>query len=68
MQQGNYQHLSKLACRPPQIPLYIGLFENKKGLELVSWPQFDKFYFVVLHKLTIFHYQTVFTLQVMFHA
>ena len=42
----------------------------KKGLELVFRPNFSynffnkKNYFVILHKLAKFHYQTVFTSQV----
>ena len=41
----------------------------KKGLELVSRLHFSGnffffFFFIILHKLTKFHYQTVFTSQV----
>ena len=41
----------------------------KKGLELVSTPNFScdfliRKYFAILHKLAKFHYQTVFTSQV----
>ena len=42
----------------------------RKGLELVSRPHFaytfliKKNYFLILHKLAKFHYQTVFTSQV----
>ena len=44
-------------------------FNNKKNLELVSRPHlkefFDKnFSCVILHKLAKFHYQTLFTSQV----
>ena len=69
MSQQTYQILAKLACRP-QIPFYRGFFENGKDLELVSRSHFsieifDKFFFfVILHKLAKFHYQTMYTSQV----
>ena len=69
----------KSAHRPPQVFFYIGFFEYQKR----AWNQFPghtfhkfldkKFSLVILDKLTIFHYQTVFTSSYslecfMFHA
>ena len=59
------------ACRLPQIPFYIGFFENLKGIATSFQATFcveffdKKFYFAILHKLAKFHYQTMFTSQVM---
>ena len=62
----NYQNLSKSAHR-----FYFteDSLKIKKGLELVSRPYFSynffkKISFVILNKLAKFHYQTVFTSQV----
>ena len=70
MYKQNYQNLSKLVNRPPQIPFYRKFLKTKKGLELVSRPYFlhnvlmKNFPFVMLHKLAKFHHQTVFISQV----
>ena len=59
----------QISLLPPQIPFYRGSFENWKGsgtsFQATFFTEFfDKFFsFVILHKLTKFHYQTVFTFQ-----
>ena len=66
----SYQILSKSASRPPQIPFYRRFFENWKGSGTSFQATFftetfdKKFSFAILHTLAKFHYQTVFTSQV----
>ena len=54
----------------PQIPFYNGYFENQKGhgtsFQVIFFIGFfnKRFYFVILHKLAKFYYQTVFTFHV----
>ena len=62
--------MSKSANRLLQVPIYRGFFRNKKGpgtsFQATSFAEFfgKNFSFVVLFKLASFHYQTVFTSQV----
>ena len=54
----------------PQIPSYRGFFKNSKGPKTSFRAKFfieffdEEFLFVILHKLAKFHYQTLFTSQV----
>ena len=51
----------------PRFVFYRGFFKNKNNLELVSRPYFlqdflnKNFYFVIMHRLAKFYYQTMFT-------
>ena len=62
--------MSKSPCRPLQIPFYRGFVENQKepgtNFQLTFFIEsFDKnVSFVILHKLAKFHYQTMFTTNV----
>ena len=62
--------MSISACWPPQNPFYRRIFENQKGLGTSFQATFlidffdKKIHFVILHKLAKFHYQIVFTSQV----
>ena len=65
MEIGPNQHAGLL-----RFLFYRGFFENCKGsvtsFQATIFTEFfdKKFYFVMLHKLAKFHYQTVFTSQV----
>ena len=66
----NYQNVCESAHRPLQIPFQKWFFETyempKTSLKATPFLElFDKkIYFVILHKLATFHYQAVFTSQV----
>ena len=58
--------MSKSEHRPPQIPPYRGIFENKIGARtsFCATVFVELFPFVILHKLAIYIYETFFTFKV----